>query len=154
MIIGSFENFLKNARRSENSLLAYDFIINYQKKPLPCGHYTLDESHCYAFVEEYTPVPEAEKDFVSHMRYCTIQYIAEGSETAFWSSPKRLTKKATNEAQDTTYYSGSVEDVSELRVQAGDILVFYPQDAYKAGCCTDKGAAEKVTKITIKVLLD
>lgn len=153
MILGTFENFLRNARRSEKSLLAYDFIMNYQKKPLPCGHYTLGDEHCYAFIETYTPVSGKEKDFVSHKQYYTIQYIAEGSETAYWAPPKRLTEKTTDEAQGTTYYSGG-EDASELRVQAGDILVFYPQDAYKAGCCTDADATQPVTKITMKILME
>lgn len=153
MILDTIENFLRYARRSEQSLLAYDFIMNYQKNPLPCGRYTLDGNRCYAMVEEYAPAPAQKKDFLSHTRYNTMQYIVTGREAVLWSSPERLKVKTTDEQQDTTCFVGG-ENASTLHVQAGDFLVFYPQDAYKSGCCEHPNETQPVTKITIKMLIE
>ena len=153
MILDTIENFLRYARRSEKSLLAYDFIMNYQKNPLPCGRYTLDENRCYAIVEEYTPTHAENKDFLSHTCYTTMQYVVKGREAVLWSSPERLPKKSTDEQQDETRYGGG-ENASTLHGQAGDFLVLYPQDAYKSGCCEREDETQPVTKLTIKMLIE
>lgn len=151
MILDNINNFLKYARSSESSLLAYDFIMNFKKKELPVGRYELDGDRCYAMVQEYETAPEAEKDFESHRRYIDLQYIIEGREEMYWQQTNSLEEKIPyNEETDAAFYSGSVS--CRFQVRADEFVVFYPQDGHKPGCCVQ--FPEKVRKIVIKMLID
>ena len=151
MILDNINNFLKYARSSESSLLAYDFIMNFKKKELPVGRYELDGDRCYALVQEYETAPESEKDFESHRCYIDLQYIIEGCEEMYWQQTNSLEEKIPyNEETDAAFYSGSVS--CRFQVRADEFVVFYPQDGHKPGCCVQ--FPEKVRKIVIKMLID
>lgn len=151
MILDNINNFLKYARSSESSLLAYDFIMNFKKKELPVGRYELDGDRCYALVQEYETAPESEKDFESHRRYIDLQYIIEGCEEMYWQQTNSLEEKIPyNEEADVAFYSGSVS--CRFQVRADEFVVFYPQDGHKPGCCVQ--FPDKVRKIVIKMLID
>ena len=151
MILDNINNFLKYARSSESSLLAYDFIMNFKKKELPVGRYELDGDRCYALVQEYETAPESEKDFESHRRYIDLQYIIEGCEEMYWQQTNSLEEKIPyNEEADVAFYSGSVS--CRFQVRADEFVVFYPQDGHNPGCCVQ--FPEKVRKIVIKMLID
>lgn len=151
MILDNINNFLKYARSSESSLLAYDFIMNFKKKELPVGRYELDGDRCYALVQEYETAPELEKDFESHRRYIDLQYIIEGCEEMYWQQTNSLEEKIPyNEEADVAFYSGAVS--CRFQVRADEFVVFYPQDGHKPGCCVQ--FPDKVRKIVIKMLID
>ena len=151
MILDNITNFLKYARSSESSLLAYDFIMNFKKKELPVGRYELDGDRCYALVQEYETAPESEKDFESHRRYIDLQYIIEGCEEMYWQQTNSLEEKIPyNEEADVAFYSGAVS--CRFQVRADEFVVFYPQDGHKPGCCVQ--FPDKVRKIVIKMLID
>ncbi len=151
MILDNINNFLKYARSSESSLLAYDFIMNFKKKELPVGRYELDGDRCYALVQEYETAPESEKDFESHRRYIDLQYIIEGCEEMYGQQTNSLEEKIPyNEEADVAFYSGAVS--CRFQVRADEFVVFYPQDGHKPGCCVQ--FPEKVRKIVIKMLID
>lgn len=152
MILDGINHFLRYARKNENSLLAYDFIMNYQKNPLPCGHYDLDGERCFALVQSYETVPETEKDFESHERYIDLQYIVEGSEKMLWSQREHLSLKSSpDKEKDVAFYAGG-ETACSVVVREGEFVVFYPQEAHKPGCCVT--TPEKVRKIVIKMLME
>lgn len=152
MILDGINHFLKYARKNENSLLAYDFIMNYQKNPLPCGRYDLDGERCFALVQTYETVPEVQKDFESHERYIDLQYVIEGAEKMLWSQRELLSiKTPLDKAKDVEFYSGG-ENACAVVVRAGEFAVFYPQEAHKPGCCVT--TPETVRKIVIKMLME
>lgn len=156
MILDSVNHFLKYACQNGNSLLAYDFIMNYKKNPLPPGRYEIDGTKCYALVQTYTTAPETEKSFETHRRYIDLQCIVEGCEQMLWAQPESLTCTTPyTPQQDVAFYADAENGAAQptrLQVHAGEFVLFYPQDAHKPGCCVD--APAQVTKIVVKMLLE
>ncbi len=152
MILDCINHFLRYVRNRENSLMAYDFIMNYQKNPLPCGRYDLDGKRCFALVQSYETVPEEQKDFETHEQYIDLQYVVEGTEKMLWSPREHLEIKTPLDAEkDVEFYSGG-ETACALVVHEGEFAVFYPQEAHKTGCCVT--VPENVRKIVIKMLME
>lgn len=154
MILDRVENFLKYAHKNQNSILAYDFIMNDQKNPNPPGRYDLDGDRCYAMVQTYDTAPAAEKDYEAHRLYADVQYIADGEEQMFWAPVGSLTNTVPfADGRDAAFYTGGEDSARCFTVRAGEFAVFYPQDAHKPGCAVNDTPAG-VRKIVIKILLD
>lgn len=154
MILDSVENFLKYAHKNQNSILAYDFIMNDRKNPMPPGRYALDGDRCFATVQTYDTGFASEKDYEAHRVYADVQYIAEGEEQMFWAPSETLENTVPYSSEkDVAFFTGNDENSRSFAVRAGEFAVFYPQDAHKPGCCVD-GKPAAVRKIVIKIMLD
>ncbi len=153
MILDSIENFMKYAHKNQNTILAYDFIMNDRKNPLPPGRYELDGDRCFALVQTYDTDFASEKDFEAHRNYADIQYMSDGNEQMLWAPVAALESTVPYAPEkDIAFFAGD-EGVRSFSVRAGEFAVFYPQDAHKPGCCVDDKPAA-VRKIVIKIMLD
>ncbi len=154
MILDRVENFLNYAHKNQNSILAYDFIMNDRKNPVAPGRYELDGDRCYALVQTYETAPADEKDYEAHRVYADVQYMASGEEQMFWAPVGALTNTVPHsDERDVAFFTGGADAARSFTVRAGEFAVFYPQDAHKPGCAVNDTPAG-VRKIVIKILLD
>lgn len=152
MLFDNFENFFRYAKKSENSLMAYDFIVNYLHKPLPCGKYEIVGDEVFAIVSEFDTVPAESKDFEMHKKYIDLQFLVSGREALYLERPEALEESVPySEKEDITFLKGSVGNCS-LIMQPNQFVVFYPHEAHKAGCSIN-GETQHVKKIVIKVAM-
>lgn len=90
--------------------------------------------------------------YESHRQYIDIHLIVEGSETIEVENIDNLTTTQDYIAQkDALKYSYETEG-SVLKLQRGEIAIFYPYDGHMT-CLTQNGIS-KVVKVVAKVLIN
>lgn len=152
MLFDSIDNFFRYTSKNQNVIMAYDFIVNYLKKPLPLGRYEIDGDNIFANVIEYDTVPAAEKDFEMHRCYIDFQFLVSGQELLYLERPEALeASSAYDEANDCEMLKGN-SGICGFLLQPNQFAVFYPHEAHKPGCCLD--APAKVKKIVIKIAVN
>ena len=90
--------------------------------------------------------------FEAHRKYIDVMYMVEGCETVYVKNADRLTRVTGGydpaiEALLADYDGGA----SAVRLQKGDVLILFPQDAHAPGRVAD--APQTVKKIIGKVLI-
>ncbi len=152
MLFDNIDNFFRYAQKNESSIMAYDFIVNYLKKPLPLGHYELDGDNVFANVIEYDTVPAADKDFETHRRYIDFQFLVSGRELIYLERPEALEVSSPYDAENDVEMLKGKSGICGFLLQPNQFAVFYPHEAHKPGCCGK--ASEKVRKIVIKIAMN
>jgi biofilm protein TabA len=112
----------------------------------PVGRYELPGG-AYALVQEYEGKPLEGAKFEAHRRFIDIQYLVYGEETMYYAPLQRL---AAGEYQPDKDYLPLEGIGLPLYVQAGDFLIFYPQDAHLPGRLTAAGP-RPVKKVVVKI---
>ena len=151
MLLDSIENFFRYATKNDRSLMAYDFIVNYLKKPLPLGRYEILGDDVYANIIEYETAPAEQKDFEMHKRYIDFQFMVAGQEKMYLRSSEQLEAQPYDEATDCAFLKGD-SGICQFDVQPNQFAVFYPHEAHKPGCSID--GPETVRKIVVKIAVE
>lgn len=116
----------------------------------PNGRYDLPGTHGFALVQRYQTAPVAEKRMEAHRKYIDIQYLVEGQEIIHVAHPETQTvSEEYNPETDALFYEGR-KDLVEIPLQAGHLVVFFPEDAHRPGCQSG-GTPAPVTKVVIKI---
>ena len=133
---------------------ALDFIKDARIHELQPGRIEIDGDQVYASIQVYeTHPPLEEVRFEVHRKYIDIQYVASGEEVMGWAPASIL--------RDTTAYDPGKEmwfgtlranEMTPVRVTAGQAAVFFPEDAHAPTIACSKPV--KVKKILVKVRAD
>lgn len=125
------------------------FILEEFNESIKDRRYEIKGDDIYALVQSYkTDAPENKK-LESHRRYIDIQYIVSGREVIGWLPTGGLKVMTPySEEKDVVFYHNS-EGMSQLVLTPGMFAVFYPHDAHRPGCFSDKPG--QVRKIVVKV---
>ena len=84
----------------------------------------------FAIEQVYQTKPRAEGFFESHRKYIDVQVVVEGAELMEVEDIARLTvSQAYDGERDLIKYADSAA-ASMLRMRAGDIALFFPQDGH------------------------
>ncbi len=113
-----------------------------------CEKIELDE-RSFVLEQAYNSKDREECFFESHRKYIDVQFILSGEEIIEVSNINFLAVSlAYNEELDFIKYEDK-KGVSSIVLKAGDVAVFYPQDAHMPCIKASNGA--KVLKAVIKV---
>ena len=109
------KNCLEYAR--ENSLYNFDK-----------GSYPIDGENIFVNIVEYETCEKEERFWEAHKKYIDIHLMLEGSEIIDVAFIENLTQKEYQEKEDFLPLDG--EASSSIKLQKGDFLVCYPEDAH------------------------
>lgn len=114
------------------------------------GKHIIDEDLMHVIVSTYTTENGTEKLFEAHRKYIDIQFMIRGRESIYWSPLENLSpRNQYSEDDDIIFFQGV--NLTLLPMKEGYFCIFFPEDAHKPGCISDK--PEKVRKAVIKILL-
>ena len=129
---------------------ALEFLRRKDLLPLPDGKVAIDGERVFAIVQRYVPAAAAEPEFEYHRKYIDVQYIVSGAEVIGWAPVGRMTVTKPYDAdKDACLGSVPAGEWTPVRLEAGQLAVFYPEDAHAPKLRA--GAAASVMKIVIKV---
>lgn len=107
----------------------------------------------FAIEQAYDSKPRAEGFFESHRKYIDIQLIVAGNETMEVADIARaIVRDPYLEARDLIVYS-DVSGASALRLQSGEVAIFFPADVHMPSLRTGD-AAVLVRKSVLKLRVD
>ncbi len=113
-----------------------------------CEKIELDEEN-FALEQAYNSKDRKECFFESHRKYIDVQFILGGEEIIEVSNRNLLAVAlAYNEELDFIKYE-ETKGASSIVLKAGDVAIFYPQDAHMP--CIKAGSGAKVLKAVVKV---
>ncbi|OHE00216.1 MAG: hypothetical protein A3K14_01075 [Sulfurimonas sp. RIFCSPLOWO2_12_FULL_36_74] len=113
-----------------------------------CVKIELDENS-FVLEQVYDAKDRKECFFESHRKYIDVQFILGGEEIIEVSNTNLLAVAlAYNEELDFIKYE-ETKGISSIVLKAGDVAIFYPQDAHMP--CIKAGSGAKVVKAVVKV---
>lgn len=113
-----------------------------------CKRTELDEN-CFVLEQAYSSKDRKECFFESHRKYIDVQFILSGEEIIEVSDTNLLcVDLAYNDEMDYVKYRDK-NGSSSIVLKAGDVAIFYPQDAHMP--CIKVGESAKVIKAVVKV---
>ena len=105
----------------------------------------------FVLEQVYLTKSRAEGSFETHRKYVDVQVVFEGEEFMEVTNPESLTvREAYNPGRDAIFYQNTAL-ASLLRLQAGDAVIFFPEDAHKGSLHV--AGPQLVRKAVIKVPL-
>jgi biofilm protein TabA len=105
------------------------FLLNLGPDDLPVGRAQIDGANVYAEVQAYETIAGEATEFEAHRKYIDIQFVARGEEIIAWTSDRTITETTTYvDADDYRLGTTDASNVTQIRLQAGQLAVFYPVD--------------------------
>ena len=115
------------------------------------GRHEIDGDRVFALVQSYTTKPIESALYEAHRRYSDIQFIFNGRETILWAPLVTMSDQtmAYDDAKDAALWKCNPTDSTLLRLSAGHVAVFFPQDAHAPGM--EWNSPCEVVKVVVKV---
>jgi YhcH/YjgK/YiaL family protein len=111
----------------------------------------IDGDRVFALVQSYTTKPIESAFYEARRRYSDIQFIFNGRETILWAPLVTMSDQtmAYDDAKDAALWKCNPTDSTLLRLSAGHVAVFFPQDAHAPGM--EWNSPCEVVKVVVKV---
>jgi len=117
---------------------------------LPDGKMPLDGERVFAVLQRYRTAPIDAPKFEYHRKHIDIQYVLSGEEIIGWAPAKEMTASFSYDAgQDLCYGLMQPGTWSAVRLKAGQLAVFWPEDGHAPRIAA--GNPCLVRKIVVKV---
>ena len=130
-----------------------EFLQRTDLNGLADGKIAIDGERVFALVQRYETAITTAPKFEYHRKYIDIQYIASGSEIIGWAPLERLAiTEAYDMAKDACFGLVTNGGWTPVRLQAGQLAVFYPEDGHAPKMVA--GSPSPVMKIVIKIALE
>ena len=131
---------------------AVAFLQAHSGRELKADRLVIEEGRVTASIQLYTTVVTDTPKVEAHRRCIDLQFIVSGEECIGWAPLERLTvTQAYDEAKDNCFGTVPPHDLTRIYLRAGQVAVFYPEDAHAPKLAA--GAPAAVTKIVAKVIL-
>lgn len=125
-----------------------DFLLKTDLNNIEDGKHILS-SDMYVNIQTYKTKNDA--DFEAHREYVDIQYIISGEEIIEVTNYNNCkTTIPYNKEKDIEFLKGNG---TPHKIEEGEFMVLYPEDAHKPSISIDKGAPKTVRKAVVKVKL-
>jgi len=113
------------------------------------GRREIDGDRLFALVARDAGRGHAGAPLEAHRKYIDIQYVVEGADEMGWRSTAecRGIKNEYDAARDIAFFSD--EPVTWFQVNAGELTIFYPEDAH-----APLAGNERPLKVVMKVAVD
>lgn len=141
---------LKHAARYQGIVPGVDRVLNevkrYTKENYAVGSVVLEDKELFYSLNDYETHAADQGKMEAHRKYIDVMYMVEGEESIYVKPVDRL-------EHVTKEYDGEIdallaeidEDASVVRLQAGDFVVLFPQDAHAPACYAGgPGRAKKI----------
>ena len=145
------------AERYHGLYLGIDRVLEavkeYTPENYPGGRIPLDGENIYLNLLEYDTHSPAEGMTEAHRAYIDVMYMVEGTEVIYVKPVDRL-KHVTKEYDPAieALLADIDEDGCEIRLEQGDFIILFPEDAHAPACHADR--QEHVKKIIGKVKIN
>lgn len=150
MIIDKLKNSDTYYALGERFKTAFEYLKNTDINKLENGKYEIDGENIFVSVQDYETKPIENGRWEAHRKYADIQFLAEGSEQLGYTDTESLEPETEYDSDnDIIFLKGSGQFA---KAQAGDFLVFFPNDAHMPCISTEKPAYVK--KAVVKIKLD
>ena len=116
----------------------------------PVGRCEIAGEDIFAFVQQHSTKPVAERQYESHRKYIDVQYIQRGREIMYWAPLPLLTNVTMpfDVEKDAALY-GLIPQGVPVQVRAGQFTIFFPADGHIPSCAW--GEPAEVLKVVVKV---
>lgn len=115
----------------------------------PRGIVELQGKDMYVNVHGYETLPREQCRFESHRRYVDLQYCIRGGELIDYCLLSWLPDNSGYDAAKDFIYHEAPAQYSTLRMEPGDLGVFFPQDGHRPKIAD--GSNPAVHKLVIKI---
>lgn len=125
------------------------FAVN----PYVTGRTDLEGDMLFLLANEYKTKPLCEESLMeAHRKYVDIMYMVEGEELIYVKPTEELREITMPYDNAKDALLAKVDDnLTAVRLQAGQFVVLYPQDAHCPGCSVT--SSQTVKKIIVKMCL-
>lgn len=114
------------------------------------GRVDIDGQDVFALVQRYETVMADALKFEYHRKYIDIQYIVSGKEAIGWVPAGQMTiTEAYDTEKDICFGIAPKKEITMVRLQAGQLAVFYPEDGHAPKLAA--GKPSRVVKVVVKV---
>jgi YhcH/YjgK/YiaL family protein len=116
----------------------------------PVGRHEIAGEDIFAFVQQHSTKPVAERQYESHRKYIDVQYMQRGREVMYWAPLPLLTNVTMpfDAEKDAALY-GLIPQGVAVQVTSGQFTIFFPEDGHIPSCAWDQPA--EVLKVVVKV---
>lgn len=129
---------------------AIEFLRRPDIRSMADGRVNIDGLDVFAIISRYETVKTDAPKFEYHRRYIDIQYVVSGTETIGWIPAKRMTVAEEYDIEkDICFGTAPNKETTLVRLQAGQLAVFYPEDGHAPKLSAD--SPSQVFKIVVKV---
>ncbi len=132
---------------------ALQYIAATDFSKLANGEYEIDGRKVFARVNTYETEPKADRRPEKHNKYIDVQYVAEGSETIWYTPLTAACKETENKAEtDDVIFYADLKEQNCVNLHAGDFAVFFPWELHRPNCVFGADAKpQHVQKVVVKV---
>jgi biofilm protein TabA len=104
-------------------------------------------------IMRYQPKPAEQNKFETHRQYADIQVMVKGKEIMQFARPQDLVPLTEYDANNDYRFFTVDKNVSDLVVNAGEFVVFFPGEPHRPSCrCNDYGGEN--LKFVFKVRME
>ncbi|MFM8634321.1 MAG: YhcH/YjgK/YiaL family protein [Planctomycetia bacterium] len=144
---------LDNARRYELLSPRFEKAFTFLRQVTDAttvGRHEIAGDDIYALVQQQRTMPVVDRQYEAHRKYVDIQYIIRGREIMYWA-PLHLLTNVTKpyDAEHDAALFGLVPEGVPIPVQAGQFVIFFPDDGHVPVCAWD--TPDDVLKVVVKV---
>ena len=151
MITDSIDHLKRYGVPKTESILK--FIADHDCTQLPDGETEIEGRELFVRIMSYVPKPAEENRFELHRIYADVQYLVRGMELMQTARIKDLTPLADYDKQGDYHFFKTSGATTDLIVQAGEFVVFYPNQAHRPSCFYE-GYKGLVKKLVFKVKIN
>lgn len=150
MIVTDLEYMDRQVPQTPLLQQALEFLRRTDLAGLPDGRTEIDGDRVFALVQRYETQASSAPRFENHLKYIDVQFIVSGVEVIGWA-PVGAMEVTAAYAEDMDICFGTVLAGmwTPVRLEAGQLMLLWPEDAHAPKCAAGKPA--KVMKIVIKV---
>ncbi len=150
MIVDHISHYDLYKGRNDKVDKAIKYIKTANFAELEKGMHGVDGEEIFFNLIEYETKTPEERFWESHKEYIDIHYLLEGEEFVGHELFERMSiKENYNEADDYFLLEGTLH--SKIKLQKGDFMICYPDDAHMTGIKVDEPL--NVRKVVFKVKL-
>lgn len=150
MIVTDLMHIEREILMTPTMVKAIEFLRRPDLLALADGRAEIDGDRVFALPQRYETVRTDTMRFEYHRKYIDLQFIVEGEEAIAWVSAARMKiTEPYDREKDVTFGTALPEEVTQVRLRAGQLAVFFPEDAHAPRQAV--AAPSKVFKIVVKV---
>ena len=150
MIVTDLQHIERQLTMTQQMQQAVEFLRRTDLLELPDGNVPIDGKRVYAVLQRYRTARHDAPQFEYHRKYIELQYILAGEEIIGWAPASEMTPSFSyNEDQDICFGLIEPGKWSPVRLVAGQLAVFWPEDGHAPRLATEKACL--VRKIVVKV---
>ncbi len=153
MILETLENMKQYKGINSGIDKILEIYKQYTAENFVAGRVDIEGDTLYLNFAKYETTSPKEAKFEAHRKYIDVMYMVEGCETIYVKNVNKLSN-ITDEynPEIDALFADFEEDTTSVRLEKGDVVILFPQDAHIPACIADNPCSIK--KIIGKVRVE